>query len=96
MRVRSIVFLTLALTACAEPQGNSTPRYLAAATTTSLPPHRVQDCVTYELLDNKCTADWYRCRNDGERNSCTNAWMACCTLPGNRARTMIVTAPQTP
>jgi hypothetical protein len=59
-----------------------------------MPPARVQDCVTYVLLDNKCTADWYKCSDD--RATCTRNWNDCCRLPGNVARTTIVTAPQTP
>ncbi len=96
MKVANILVLVLALTAYAEPHGNAAPAYLAAVTTSSLPPHRVGDCITYVLLDDKCTADWYRCSDAGEHGRCRRAWADCCTLPGNKARTTIVTAPQMP
>ena len=62
----------------------------------SMPPWRVGDCVTYVLLDNKCTADWYKCSDNGVKGACLRAWNDCCTLPGNTARTTIVTSPQRP
>jgi hypothetical protein len=95
MKAVSLFLLVLALTACAEPHGKAAPAYLAAATTSSMPPRRVADCITYVLLDNKCTADWYKCSDGGEHGHCRQAWADCCTLPGNKARTTIVTAPQT-
>jgi len=96
MKAASLLVLALTLAACSEQHGTATPAYLAAATTSSMPPRRVADCVTYELLDNKCTADWYTCSDGGNHGRCTRAWAACCTLPGNKARTTIVTAPQVP
>ena len=62
---------------------------------TSMPPRRIGDCITYTLLDDKCTADWYKC-TDTVKGKCVRAWADCCTLPGNPARTTIVSAPQTP
>ncbi len=95
MKVVNLIILALALTACAEPHGKPAQAYLAAATTSSMPPRRVADCITYVLLDNKCTADWYKCSDGGARGRCRQAWEDCCTLPGNKARTTIVAAPQT-
>jgi hypothetical protein len=62
----------------------------------SMPPRRIADCVTYVLLDNKCTADWYKCSDNGIKGRCVRLWNDCCTLPGNPARTTIVSSPQTP
>ncbi len=72
------------------------PHFVPAYSPTK-PPLRINDCVTYALLDDKCTADWYKCSSAGTlRNTCVRAWEDCCTLPGNAARTTIVTAPQSP
>jgi hypothetical protein len=60
----------------------------------SKPPRRIADCVTYVLVDNKCTADWYKCSDEGVKGRCVNLWNDCCTLPGNPGRTTIVRSPQ--
>jgi hypothetical protein len=93
MKGRQLFVLALALVAWTDVPSIAGPSF-APIQSSTMPPRRVEDCVTYALLDNKCTADWYRCSAD--RGSCTRAWTACCTLPGNQARTTIVTAPQTP
>jgi hypothetical protein len=96
MKGATVLLLALALAACAQSQGAPAPTYAAVATTSGMPPRRVADCVTFVLLDNKCTADWYHCSDAGERGRCARAWYDCCTLPGNTARTTIVSGPQTP
>ena len=93
MKGRHLFVLALALTAWADVQSIAAPSF-APIQSATMPPRRVNDCVTYTLLDNKCTTDWYRCSKD--RGTCVRTWAECCTLPGNQARTTIVTAPQTP
>ena len=95
MKVGSALLLALALAACADSHP-APPAYFAAATTSSMPPTRAGDCITYILLDNKCTADWYHCSDGAEHGKCRRAWAQCCSLPGNTARTTIVTSPQSP
>ena len=100
MRSKHLLALALSLFACADAPGfaapASTPISYAQPSHSSMPPRRISDCVTYVLLDNKCTADWYKCSDGDQRGRCVQAWRSCCTLPGNPARTTIVTAPQTP
>ena len=93
MKSRHLIVLALTLLTCADAAGIAAPSF-APVQSASMPPRRINDCVTYALIDNKCTADWYKCSAD--RATCTRAWTDCCTLPGNSARTTIVTAPQTP
>jgi hypothetical protein len=93
MKLRHLVIIGLALATCADVASIAAPRFKAPSSPT-MPPRRVADCVTYVLLDNKCTADWYACGED--RTRCVRAWDECCTLPGNPARTTIVRPPQTP
>jgi len=92
MKVRHLVVLGLALVTCAD--GSVLARSFPPVASPTMPPRRVADCVTYALLDNKCTADWYSCT--AARPICVRVWNECCTLPGNPARTTIVNAPQTP
>ena len=93
MKVRHLIVLGLALATCADAVSVAAPRFRPVYSPT-MPPQRTADCVTYALLDNKCTADWYACTAD--RRTCVRAWDECCTLPGNPARTTIVRAPQLP
>ena len=93
MKGRHIAILALALTAWANAPSLAKPSF-APVQSATMPPRRVADCVTYVLLDNKCTADWYNCSAD--RRTCARAWDECCSLPGNPARTTIVRPPQTP
>lgn len=93
MKTRHLIVLALALATCAD-VANAAGRSFQPQGTPTMPPRRTADCVTYVLLDNKCTADWYKCSAD--RRICMQAWDDCCRLPGNPARTTIVNAPQTP
>jgi hypothetical protein len=59
----------------------------------SLPPPRVQDCVTFTLLDDMCTKQWYSCkRGASELSGCVDAWETCCTLRGQGARSRLGSA----
>lgn len=55
----------------------------------SLPPPRVSDCISFALLDDKCTKDWYTCKRGAKPETCADAWEECCTLPGQGARTKL-------
>ena len=100
MRNKHLVVLALSICVYADAPGFAAPASTTLAyaqpSHPSMPPRRISDCVTYVLLDNKCTADWYKCSDAGQKGHCVQAWLACCTLPGNPARTTIVTAPQSP
>jgi hypothetical protein len=105
MRSKHLLVLALSLVAYADGQSLAAPASAPATpapvsysqpTHPSMPPRRVGDCVTYALLDNKCTADWYQCSDNGVKGRCVRMWNDCCSLPGNPARTTIVTSPQTP
>ena len=79
-----VLVLALALGACAE------PRSVATTTASTIPPERAVDCINLVLLDDKCTADWYRCRNaSAEDRSCVKAWRECCTLRGQGSRSRL-------
>jgi len=93
MKGRHLIVLALAFATCADAVSIAAPTFPLVSSPT-MPPRRVDDCVTYILLDNKCTADWYKCSAD--RRTCVREWNECCTLPGNPARTTIVRAPQVP
>ncbi|MBI1211428.1 MAG: hypothetical protein GC190_08195 [Alphaproteobacteria bacterium] len=93
MKSRHLIALALTLVTCADVASVAAPSF-APTPSATMPPQRVADCVTYALVDNKCTADWYQCSAD--RKTCTRAWSDCCSLPGNPARTTIVTAPRNP
>ena len=93
MKVGHFIVLGLALTVCADAVSVAAPAFKQPYSAT-MPPRRTDDCVTYALLDNKCTADWYKCSAD--RRTCVREWNECCTLPGNPARTTIVREPQVP
>ena len=101
MRIKYLVVSALALCACAAGQSFAAdaPKVSASYSPpahTSMPPRLMGDCITYILLDNKCTADWYSCSDGDEKGHCAKAWENCCTLPGNPARTTIVKKAQTP
>lgn len=93
MTGKHLLILAIALCAWADAPSIAAPSFTQPPSAT-MPPRRTADCVTYALIDNKCTADWYKCSAD--RATCTRAWTDCCRLPGNSARTTIVTSPQTP
>jgi hypothetical protein len=93
MKGRYLFVAALAFVALADAAAIAAPAF-APIQSPTMPPRRTADCITYMLLDNKCTADWYRCTTT--RGLCVRAWTECCSLPGNKARTTIVTAPQTP
>ena len=83
-----ILLMAMVLSACAEP--SSGPVKVAGTTSTTLPPSITIDCVDLILLDDKCTADWYRCRSPSDDDrSCVRAWKACCELPGQGSRKKI-------
>ena len=105
MRSKHLLVLALSLVAWAGGQSLAAPAATPPAPAPvsyaqpshpSMPPLRTADCVTYILLDNKCTADWYKCSDNGVKGRCARAWTDCCTLPGNPARTTIVSSPQRP
>ena len=93
MKLKHLVVIGLALATCVDAASVAAPSFKPIYSPT-MPPRRVADCVTYVLLDNKCTADWYNCSAD--RRTCVRAWDECCSLPGNPGRTTIVRPPQTP
>jgi hypothetical protein len=88
MRYAKVFVLALALGACADPNSGGGSSQIASATTSTIPPARLSDCNNYALLDDKCTADWYRCKGapDDEGGTCVRAWKTCCSLPGQGAR----------
>jgi hypothetical protein len=82
--IGSTFLLALALAACAD----TPPTKQVAAST--MPPARFADCVDFTLLDDRCTAVWYRCQSgEGGSESCITAWEECCTLPGQGARSRL-------
>lgn len=84
------VVLTL-FVACADVQG-AAPPLPPATSLPSLPPPRIADCLSFALLDDKCTADWYHCKRGAAPASCVEAWQDCCTLPGQGARSRLGSA----
>lgn len=94
MKRRHLIALAMTILACAGVVAAAPRVSFQQQSSPSMPPRLVADCVTYALIDNKCTADWYKCSAD--KATCTRQWNDCCTLPGNTARTTIVTSPQTP
>jgi hypothetical protein len=89
MALRKILAVAVLLIASAG--GDRAPAAPAPTTATlpSLPPPRVADCVSFALLDDKCTTDWYVCRRGANPASCVEAWQDCCTLPGQGARSRL-------
>lgn len=66
------------------------PPVTPAGASTSLPPNRVADCVSFSLLDEMCTKRWYTCKRGGaEIGSCIDAFETCCTLRGQGARSRL-------
>ncbi|MCE9523994.1 MAG: hypothetical protein K8S25_16375 [Alphaproteobacteria bacterium] len=83
-----ILLLALALSACTEAPGGVVRE--AAMVSKTLPPDRTVDCLNLALVDDKCTADWYKCRGaDDADQSCVRAWSACCVLPGQGTRSKL-------
>jgi hypothetical protein len=79
--------LAVLLLACAADVGAEPAP--AASTSPSLPPARVADCISFALLDDKCTRDWYVCKRGANPASCVESWQDCCTLPGQGARSKL-------
>ena len=83
-----ILLLALVLSACAEPPGGAVD--VARVASKTLPPDRTVDCLNLALVDDKCTADWYKCRGASDADqSCMRAWSSCCVLPGQGTRTKL-------
>lgn len=68
----------------------SAPPATPAGASSSLPPNRVADCVSFSLLDEMCTKRWYTCKRGGsEITGCIDAFETCCTLRGQGARSRL-------
>jgi hypothetical protein len=89
MKYARILAVAVLLIAAAGAHGAPAPPAPAAGGSPSLPPARVADCVSFALLDDKCTTDWYVCKRGANPASCVDAWQDCCTLPGQGARSKL-------
>lgn len=84
----ALLLLALTLCACAEPPAGA--MMVAGSTSVTLPPDRSLDCVSYVLVDDKCTVDWYHCRSPSDDDrACVRAWRECCEIPGQGSRSRL-------
>ena len=76
--MKSILLLAalIELGACNDSGEAARPAYLPPAESSTMPPNRVGACTDSALIDDKCTNEWYQCR-DG-RAECTRHWETCC------------------
>lgn len=86
MKRLAIAVLAIALSSCADVK----PGHDLYAAQRAMPPDRGMDCLNFELVDEACTRDWYKCQSGADGGaSCRAMWKSCCRLPGQGSRSRI-------
>ncbi|MBP6012341.1 MAG: hypothetical protein KBA31_08955 [Alphaproteobacteria bacterium] len=85
-RVAIAVLALLLLSSCTDVKPG-TDMY---ASQRAMPPDRGMECLSLVLVDDKCTRDWYACKQDASGGqTCAAGFKSCCRLHGQGSRSKI-------